>query len=376
MDYVRRFYISSLLHLTFYSGFYLIYLQSLSLSKSQIGFLIGLSLILVTIFEIPTGIVADKISKKTSVLLSKILLIPGTLLLYLANSFWHVLFATIFNSLAVAFLTGAETGWLYELLSRDGRRDEYPKIYGRLRAFEMAGSFLGATLGGFIARLLSMRVAILLSVPFILISFLIMLTIPSDTTKSKLPYGYHLIETFRFLRSSRVLALLFAYASLIGLSLASFTSFMQLYFYEFMPSILGVSWLSGLYTLINGISWYVDVGENRRKVLYVYSPILIPGLTLLAGLSSWFGFLTLVLGSLLFAQAFKEWQRAFQGAIPDDKRATLGSFYSLFASLINGIYISILGTIFGKIGIRAGLVVVSLMFLGAGLVVRKHIPME
>ena len=87
MDYVRRFYISSLLHLTFYSGFYLIYLQSLSLSKSQIGFLIGLSLILVALFEIPTGVVADKISKKTSILLSKVLLIPGTLLLYLASSF-------------------------------------------------------------------------------------------------------------------------------------------------------------------------------------------------------------------------------------------------------------------------------------------------
>ena len=90
-NYVNRFYISSLLHIAFYSGFYLIYLQSLGLSKTQMGLLMSLSLILVALLEVPTGVVADKVSKKASVLISKALAIPNVLALYLAHSFPEVL---------------------------------------------------------------------------------------------------------------------------------------------------------------------------------------------------------------------------------------------------------------------------------------------
>ncbi|NPA47662.1 MAG: MFS transporter [Thermococci archaeon] len=366
MGYVRHLYLSSLLHLTFYSGFYLIYLQSLGLTKGQIGLLMGLSLILVALLEVPTGVVADKISKKASVLLSKVLLVPGTLLLYLAHSFSGVLLATLFNSLAVAFLTGAETGWLYELLSRDGREREYPRVYGRLRSFEMAGSFVGAVAGGFLAHSLGMRSAVLLSVPFALLSALILAMIPADTARSGASYGRHLLESFRFLRNSPEVLWLFLYVNLIGLPLTAFTSFMQLYFYGVIASVIAVSWISAGYTLVNGASWYVDFGGRARKTLYRCSPVLIPVLTLLAGLNGYFGFLTLVLGSLVFAQAFKEWQGRFQRAIPDEKRATIGSFYSLFAATLNGCLNASIGWLYGCVGIMKGLVAISLFFLGAG----------
>ncbi|GAB6135317.1 MFS transporter [Thermococcus prieurii] len=375
MDYVGRFYLSSLLHMTFYSGFYLIYLRSIDLTDGQIGFLIGLSLVLVALLEVPTGIVADKISKKASVLLSKLLLVPGTLLLYLAHSFTGVLIATLLNSLAVAFLTGAETGWLYELLSRDGREGEYPKVYGRLRSFEMVGGFVGAVGGGFIAHSLGMRSAVLLSAPFALLSALILATVPADTARSGTSYGRHLLESLCFVRNSPEVLWLFLYANLIGLPLTAFTSFMQLYFYGVIASVMAISWISAGYTLISGISWYVDFGEKGRAVICRWSPVLIPSLTLLAGLNGYLGFLTLVLGSLFFAQAFKEWQRRFQRAIPDEKRATIGSFYSLFTATLNGGLNALAGWLYGRVGIVEGLVLLSLGFLllGAGTALKKDI---
>ncbi|CAD5244367.1 MFS transporter permease [Thermococcus camini] len=369
MDYVRHFYLSNLLHLTFYSGFYLIYLRSLGLTDGQIGLLLGLSLILVALLEVPTGIVADKISKKASVLLSKALLIPGTLLFYLAHSFPDVILATIFNSLSLAFLTGAETGWLYELLSRDGREKDYPRVYGRLRAFEMAGSFIGTVVGGFMADSLGMRLAVLVSLPFTVLSMLVLATVPADTARSGVSYGRHLLESLRLIRNSPEVLWLFVYANVIGLPLTAFTSFMQLYFYGVMASVLVVSWISAGYTLISGLSWYVDFGGNIRATLYRYSPAMIPALTLLAGLNGYLGFLTLVLGSLVFAQAFKEWQGRFQRAIPDEKRATIGSFYSLFTAILNGTLNVLIGRLYGRVGIMEGLIMVSLFFLGVGFLI-------
>ncbi|WP_297535511.1 MFS transporter, partial [Thermococcus sp.] len=294
--------------------------------------------------------------------------------LYLAHSFTGVLLATLFNSLAVAFLTGAETGWLYELLSRDGREGEYPKVYGRLRSFEMVGGFVGAVSGGFIAHSFGMHFAVLLSVPFALLSALILTTVPADTARSGASYGRHLLESLRFVRNSPEVLWLFIYANLIGLPLTAFTSFMQLYFYAVIVSIIVVSWISAGYTLISGISWYVDFGEKNREAIYQWSPVLIPFLTLLAGLNGYLGFLTLVLGSLLFAQAFKEWQRRFQGAIPDEKRATIGSFYSLFTATLNGGLNALAGWLYGRVGIMKGLVLLSIVFLllGAGTALKKE----
>lgn len=375
MNYVNRFYISSLLHIVFYSGFYLIYLQSLGLSKTQMGFLMSLSLILVALLEVPTGIVADKISKKVSVLLSKILTIPSVLALYLAHSFPGVLLATLFGALSVALMTGAETGWIYELLSKSGRAKDYPKVYGRLRSFEMIGGFVGTMMGGFLADFVGMRLTILLTIPFVVASFLVLATIPGDEAKSGLSYSLHLLESLKFIKKSPEVIWLFLYANIIGLPVTAFTAFMQLYFYRFLASLIAVSAISAFHTVINSVSWCLDVGKYR-DVFYRHAGIILPLLLLLAGLNKWLGFVTLILGTFTFAQAFKEWQGKFQGAIPDEKRATLGSLYSLTAAITNGILNALLGWLFDCIGIMHGLIIIASFFLGIGflfsIISRKH----
>ncbi len=167
------------------------------------------------------------------------------------------------------------------------------------------------------------------------------------------------------------------HANFIGMSLAVFTSFMQLYFYGLFPSVTVVSWISAFYTLVSAVSWYVNVSENWRKVVYSSSMILVPLLSFISGLSRWLGFVTLVFGTLIFAQAFKEWQARFQASIPDEKRATIGSFYSLTAALTSGLLNVLLGWLFDLLGIMRGILIVSIAFLIGGAcllvsIVKRH----
>ena len=374
MSLIKRFYISSFLHITLYSGFYLIYLQSLGLSKTQMGFLIGLSLILVALLEVPTGIVADKISKKASVLLSKILMVPSVFVLYLAHSFSGVLIATLFGAFSVAFLTGAETGWIYEILSREGKTEDYPKVYGRIRSFELIGSFIGTLTGGFLADFVGMKLTILLTLPFVIVSLLVLVTIPRDTARSGLSYHSHLLESLIFMKKSPEIVWLFIYANLIGASITPFTSFMQLYFYKFLVSLRILSSISAFHVLINSISWYLDTGRYR-DVLYRHAWIALPILLFLAGLNKWLGFVTLTFGTFIFAQAFKEWQKKFQGSIPDEKRATLGSFYSLTAAITNGLLNAFSGWLFAHVGVMRGLIILGLSFLVIGFLAIKYLAL-
>lgn len=87
-----------------------------------------------------------------------------------------------------------------------------------------------------------MRFAVLMSAPFFLLSLVLTATIPADTVKSRTSYMSHIFESIDFVRSSSVVAWLIVYANFIGLSFAAFTSFMQLYFYDVLSSVLGVLW--------------------------------------------------------------------------------------------------------------------------------------
>ena len=58
----------------------------------------------------------------------------------------------------------------------------------------------------------------------------------------------------------------------------------------------------------------------------------------------------------------------FQAAVPDEKRATLGSLYSLIAAVTNGVLNTLLGSLFDLVGIMRGMVVAALFFLGIGFV--------
>lgn len=365
MDYTTRFYLSGFLRIAFYSGFFLVYLQEIGLSKAQIGFLMGLSLILVALLEVPTGVVADRVSKKLSVLLSEGLSVLYVTVLYLASSFPMVLASMIIAALATAFRTGAETAWVYELLSRDGRANDYPRVYGRLRAFELAGGLVGMITGGMLAETFGMRFAVLMSAPFFLLSLVLTATIPADTVKSRTSYMSHIFESIDFVRSSSVVAWLIVYANFIGLSFAAFTSFMQLYFYDVLSSVLGVSMVMALQTVINSASWYIDTGKYR-KWIYDKAGAILPILLFFAGLNEWFGFLTMILGTFVFTQSFKEWQGRFQAAIPDEKRATLGSLYSLTAAITSGVLNVLLGLLFNCVGIMMGLITTSLFMLVLG----------
>lgn len=231
----------------------------------------------------------------------------------------------------------------------------------------MLGGFAGTIVGGFLAGSLGMRATILLTVPFIVVSFLVLATVPGDTAKSRLSYGRHLRESLKFIRKSPEVMRLILYANVIGLSVTAFTAFMQLYFYGFLASVMVVSAISALHMAINSASWFLDAGRYR-EVLYRHAWVILPLVLLLAGLNGWFGFVALTLGTFTFAQAFKEWQGRFQAAVPDEKRATLGSLYSLIAAVTNGVLNTLLGSLFDLVGIMRGMVVAALFFLGIGFV--------
>ena len=118
------------------------------------------------IFEVPTGIVADTIGRRTSYLLGTLTLSAASLLYVLLwqveAPFWEWAVVSLLLGLGFTFFSGAIEAWLVDALTATGYTGDLETVFGRGQIVTGAGMLGGSVAGGFIAQQLS------LGVPFVL----------------------------------------------------------------------------------------------------------------------------------------------------------------------------------------------------------------
>lgn len=132
------------------------------LTMFDIFLLQGIFAIAVVLLEVPTGMVADRLGKRRSLLISTSLWFVSFVLYFFSHSFAAFLALEILMALASSLLSGADSSLLYDSLKALGREDEFSRIEGQTRGIQMTSFALSNLLGGFIGSY-SMRAAIGLS---------------------------------------------------------------------------------------------------------------------------------------------------------------------------------------------------------------------
>ena len=132
------------------------------LDAFEIYLLQGLYAVAVVLLEVPTGTVADRLGKRTSLLCAAAMLSLALVVYALTASFLGFLIAEVVFAAGAALASGADTALLYDTLQRLGRTDEFRRREGTARALQML-SFAGScVLGGFVGEV-SYRATIWLS---------------------------------------------------------------------------------------------------------------------------------------------------------------------------------------------------------------------
>ena len=101
--------------------------------------------------EVPTGLVADRAGRRTSVIIGMALLGVGTLAWVLAPTLPLIMMAYISMGIGVTFLSGAEDALFYESMRRGGRATDYTRLVGRVGATMTGALALGSLAGGLVA---------------------------------------------------------------------------------------------------------------------------------------------------------------------------------------------------------------------------------
>ena len=97
--------------------------------------------------EVPTGVIADRYGRRTSMALATGLTAIAFVAFGLANTLPLLIGSFALFAVADAFMSGADNAFLFDTLQRLGRGDEFARRVGRLNAMQTA-AIAGATIAG------------------------------------------------------------------------------------------------------------------------------------------------------------------------------------------------------------------------------------
>ena len=136
----------------FESSVMTILLQTKGLSLSAISVLVGAYSVGVFIFEYLTGIVADKYSRKSVLVLSTIFIIVGEVIFIVGRDFWSMFIGFTCLAVSVSAKSGADIALIYDYMSDQGRAESFGEFMSLLGSVCMTLCALAAFSGPFLIR--------------------------------------------------------------------------------------------------------------------------------------------------------------------------------------------------------------------------------
>ena len=155
------------------------YTKYMGLSFSQYFFLDGLIFVLLALFEIPSGYIADKFGRKKVLLISQFFLIISMIILIVIPSFTGALISGFMLSLFSALSSGNSSALIFELFSKNNCINELEKTYAKSYSISIISSIIFATISS-ITFQYNMTIPIILDILFLLISLILNLFLLKD----------------------------------------------------------------------------------------------------------------------------------------------------------------------------------------------------
>lgn len=137
-------------NLRFFEPFLVLFLLSKGMTFLQIGTLYAIREITINVFEIPTGVMADSIGRRRSMISAFIFYIISFVVFYFSASYWMFVFAMLFYAYGDAFRTGTHKAMIFEYLKINGWQDQKVHYYGHTRSWSQMGSAVSAILAAII----------------------------------------------------------------------------------------------------------------------------------------------------------------------------------------------------------------------------------
>lgn len=251
-----------------------LFMTEIGFSTAGIGVMVAVMSIVMLTVETPSGILADRWSRKGVIILGSLSLLLSAIVGGFSYNEAAFIISTIFWGVFSALYTGTYDSVIYDtVVEEHGSSKKFAQTLGRLRAVEGVSFIVGALVSGVVASTFGLRETFFISIPLIVLSILFLLKLREPTlhkVEANEPVFTHIKQTFgAVLRRRSLVPIVLA---LVGFALIAETLFelSQLWFialatplilYGVMSALLFSTWTAG--GLIVGF-----ISNRKRVVLF------------------------------------------------------------------------------------------------------------
>ncbi|MDB5166517.1 MAG: major facilitator superfamily 1 [Candidatus Saccharibacteria bacterium] len=226
------------------------FMRSIGFNDATIGLMVAAYSAIILICEVPSGILADRWSRKGVLILGYVALLISAVVCGLSNSETVFLIGTIFWGIFYALYSGTNEAIVYDtLLEEEGSGKRYELYFGRLELVASLGLIISSIAGGLLSQATDLRTTFFWSVPPIILGIIALLFLREPSlhrAEEAVDVRAHIIATFRaVLRRGALLPIV------ISLILVTITT--ELFFEMDQLWLIALAAPAALYGIINAI---------------------------------------------------------------------------------------------------------------------------
>ncbi len=341
---------------------YFFFTSTKNLPTAQSLFLIGFVALAKAVSEVPTGIVADKFSRKYSILIGYTLLVVSWLGLLVLSGFWQLLLLTVILGIGGSFISGADDALLYDSLKELKTSDKFKSILSFSQSIELVAFaltiFVGGVLGG-----VNLYFPVFVNIIFLCLSIVLSSLLIEPLTSVE---GEKIEQKGYLIHAKRSFTTIFSHSGFRSGLFSAFVSFVLLLAvfkstkniltpildsYGFSVSVIGFT-ISGV-MLVKALgafiaSKYSKPGNELKEAIFSLVSCIV-GLILIAVIQIPLVKLIIFIAILgLDNVILTNFQTLVNEKINSSQRATILSLFSLFARSTEMLFLTSFGWIIGR----------------------------
>lgn len=319
------------------------------------------------IFEIPTGVVSDRIGRVISMQIGALASLAGLLIYAMTTIYWVLLVGAALQGLSFAMFSGNNNALIYDTARFAGVKNDFHSYYSKTNiALEISGII--AAIGGTILASVSYVMVLWVSVVPQVLAVLVTLTMVEPSRHSLVSGNIfsHLGDVYRYYRRNSHLRMLSIASILSGGVGGASWSMMPAYYQQYVP----LSWVG---SLLSANYIWSTIGF---KASGWFMKRLKPATILLAGevFSRTVSFIALLFSSaaspfimmlhgLPYGPSDTAKQHILHQEFTDSQRATMDSLNSLVTSVVFSIFLVFVGYVADKFSPSVSILICNICLL-------------
>lgn len=357
---------------------YLLMFQSKGISVFQISLLLAIWSIPAVVLEIPTGILADRWSRKHMIGLGELLKVICYFLWIYADGFLLYAIGFVFWGIGSSFQSGSEEALLYDSLKLQGCEDRFDLILGKGHFISGISNMIASLTGGLIGSLFGFQAALGLSILSGLITTTIVFTMKEVNlykdrirNREKTLKGNTFGKACSFLFHNTEIILLMLLAVFVVTTAGVLDEYDQLIAKEYglTVKLIGI-WAAIRFAMISigsylarGLRIGMETLLHKKDGMFSigFLCLLASSCLILSGLIKWIGIMSLYGLYYLIMSAGEVLQEDYiQKKIDMEGRATIHSLMSLSKNLYGIFFYSCFGIVATGSNLHTGLLLVGI----------------